>query len=90
MARQPMMSGHCMAPATNIADPHGKCKAGNRANPDKEWQPCPCECHLGETYECGCGRLIREAPLWRDFEEDEDMIYVHVEDSGRAIGEECA
>ena len=89
MSRKPLMTGHCAFPASNITDPHARCLGGNRANPDKEWQPCPCECHLGETYECGCGRLIREAPLWRDFEGDEDMIYVHIEESGRAVGEHC-
>lgn len=86
-----MMSGHCIAPAANVPDPHSKCRGGNRANPDKEWQVCPCVCHLGEEYECGnCGRPIREAPMWRDFVDDEDMVYVHLDKDGtRAIGEEC-
>lgn len=90
MARRPLMTGYCAFPASNVEEPHTLCKAGNSANPDKEWQPCPCACHLGETYECGCGRTIREAPLWRDFEGDEDMVYVHVDNTGRAFSEECS
>lgn len=91
MARRPMLSGHCLAPTPNVEEPHGKCLAGNAANPDKEWVPCPCDCHLGDEFVCGCGRPIREAPHWREFEEDEDMVYVHVDPrANRAVGEECA
>lgn len=84
-----LMSGFCAHPSG--AESHERCKGGNTANPAGEFQPCPCACHLGETYECGgCGRDIREAPLL-GLDEDGDTIYQHlaVED-GRAIGEECA
>lgn len=91
MARKPAMSGFCQHPSkTDGVDSHERCLKGNAANPDKEWSPCPCGCHLGEEYLCGnCGRPIFEAPHWREFEDDEDMVYVHVDKTGRAIGEEC-
>lgn len=92
MARKPAMSGFCSHPSkTDGVDSHERCLKGNAANPGKEWQPCPCICHLGEEYLCSnCGRPIFEAPHWRDFEDDEDMVYVHVDaKTGRAYGEEC-
>jgi len=90
---QPLMSGHCRFPQT--AEPHlshERChlrnNGGSRANPLRIWQPCPCSCHLGDTYECGnCGRLIAEAPLW-DGEGGE--VYVHIDADGDAIGEDCS
>jgi len=98
--KKPMMSGFCAFPSTDGSDSHERCArigAGNWSNPTKEFAPCPCSCHLGEEYECaGCGRTIREAPMWPNYDPtdvDEDgrpgMIYVHVDTTGRAIGEEC-
>lgn len=90
--RRPMMSGWCAHPSvTDGFDSHARCTGGQRANPAKQFTPCPCACHLGETYECsGCGRDIREAPLW-PLDEDGDMRYTHIDTKdGRAIGEECA
>lgn len=94
--RKPMMSGHCATPAT--ADPessHLRCAkhgAGSTANPAKIFHPCPCGCHLGETYECGgCGRPIREAPYWPNDDEPGEMVYQHVDAvTGQAVGEFCA
>lgn len=106
--RQPLMSGHCNFPATHVdGEPagnlsHERCAmlgAGNKANPTKEFAPCPCRCHLGtDEYVCeNCNRPLREAPMWPNAfaEGDEDadpdeMVYVHIEPAtGRAIGEEC-
>lgn len=108
-----MMSGYCAFPASERSvkgvvhevgpsHSHDRCAtlgAGSMANPDKEFSPCPCGCHLGtDEYECGnCGRPLREAPRWpNDFangDEDADpdeMVYVHIDPAtGRAIGEEC-
>lgn len=96
---EPQMSGHCANPATD--DPlssHLRCErmgAGNRARPSKEFQACPCGCHLGDgPFECGeCGGELYEAPFWEsvfDLEEGE-VVYVHVDpDTGRAVSEECA
>lgn len=83
--RRPLMSGFCAHPTDN--DSHTRCHGGNTANPDNEFQPCPCACHLGETYECGgCGRDIREAPLLGPDPEDGDAQYVHVDPrDGRAV-----
>lgn len=87
--RKPMMSGHCANPSPGS---HKRCRGGQTANPQREFQPCPCPCHLGESYECGnCGRPLREAPGWPNEEEPGEMVYVHVEPAtGRAIGELCA
>jgi hypothetical protein len=88
------MSGLCAHPQTAEPDQsHRRCSGGNEANPNREWQPCPCHCHLGEEFECGCGRPIREAPLWQTgYESDlDEMVYVHIEPTtGRAVGEECS
>lgn len=65
--RRPMLSGFCLAPAmgstiTPRTGSHDRCKGGNTANPEKSFQPCPCECHIGEFHECGgCGGIIVEA-----------------------------
>lgn len=88
-----MMSGHCQSPATSDpASSHERCArngSGTRANPDKEFVPCTCSCHLGESYECGgCGREIRETVLWTG--DGETETYVHIDKDGRAIGEFCA
>lgn len=94
--KRPLMSGHCLNPQTEQPHlSHERCQAqggGNRANPEKEFQPCPCACHLGEEYECGnCGRPLREALLWPNEDEPGEMVYVHVDvKTGRAIGEICA
>lgn len=89
-----IMSGHCSFPVTD--DPqssHDRCArngGGSRANPAKIFTPCPCACHLGETFECsGCGRPIREALSW-PFDEDGDIRYTHVAADGRACGEDCS
>lgn len=90
VVRRPMMSGHCLTPETKHPEAsHKRCRGGNNANPAGEFQPCPCSCHLGETYECECGGTIREAPLWPS--DDGEMTYVHIDQSrgGRAIGPDC-
>jgi hypothetical protein len=89
--REPQMSGWCGTPSnTNGVDSHTRCAGGNTANPRKEFSPCPCPCHLGETFECGgCGKDIREAPAW-PLDEDGDMRYTHIDPkTGRATGEDC-
>jgi hypothetical protein len=85
------MSGFCAFPATErvrngVVEPvppeysHERCLLSG----------CPCSCHLGEEYECGCGRTIREAPLLTNDEAPDEMVYVHVDrETGRSIGEEC-
>jgi len=88
------MSGHCSTPQTaNPAASHERCArmgGGMRANPAKEFAPCPCHCHLGEIFECSeCGRDIAEAPLWPNEDEPGEMVYVHIDKNGRAISEEC-
>lgn len=100
--RRPLMSGHCNFPATHLSGgrpagqhSHERCQAmgaGTKANPDKEWQPCPCGCHLDSTeYVCeNCGRPLRQAPMWPNEDEPGEPVFVHVEVStGRAIGEVC-
>lgn len=89
--REPLMSGHCNFPQTR--DPevsHARCKGGQRANPQRTYQPCGCDCHLGEEFECGgCGGVIREAPLW-PLDSDGDARYTHIDpETGRATGEDC-
>ena len=103
-----MMSGHCAFPATHVnGEPAGNLSherrqtmgAGSASNPDREFAPCPCGCHLGtDEYECGnCGRPLREAPMWpNEYAEGiegadpDEMVYVHIDPAdGRAIGEEC-
>lgn len=89
--RTPLMSGHCAFPSSE--DSHARCHrqgAGNRANPAKEYQPCPCSCHFPiDEYECGaCGRVILEAPHWPPYE-DGDTRYTHIDKEGRAIGDDC-
>lgn len=90
--RRPLMSGHCAFPSASVGGEtsHDRCRGSNRANPQKEFQPCPCPCHYGEEYECGsCEQPIREAPLW-PLDEDGDMRYTHIDRTGRAIGEDCS
>lgn len=105
--RKPLMSGHC---ATHVgrddlsemqSASHERCVrngGGNRANPLKEFQPCPCPHHYnrdeqGEPavlYECdGCGREIVEAWYW-PADENGDVRYTHIDGTGRATGEDCA
>lgn len=95
-----MMSGHCGHPATN-ADSHARCDrmgAGNRANPGKVFQPCPCPHHLKKKrFECGCGGTLakakgplREALAEAMAEDPDEDIYVHVSmKTGRMIGVYC-
>lgn len=96
------MSGHCAFMSRNTEQgraAHERCHAqggGNRANPKKEFQPCPCRCHyesgdgMLDIYECdGCGGEIVEAPLW-PFDEDGDARYTHIDrETDRATGEDC-
>lgn len=97
MTRPPRMSGHCNFPQTaNPEASHERCQKnghGNNWNPDKEFSPCPCTCHLEEHYECAeCGGIIAEAPHWTGewITDPDEMVYVHVDpETGRAIGEEC-
>lgn len=90
--RRPLLLGHCNYPSfSNGIHSHDRCQGGNTANPDGEFQPCPCPCHLGEEYECGnCGKPLREAPLWPNEDEPGEMVYTHVDPkTGRALGELC-
>lgn len=93
--RQPVRSGHCAFPQTRKPqESHDRCDrqgAGNRFSPTKEFSPCPCWCHLDtEEYECGnCGRELREAPRWPNEEDPDEPVFVHIDDQGNAIGEEC-
>jgi hypothetical protein len=92
--RQPLMSGHCSVGGTG----HERCQrngGGQRANPARLFQPCPCVCHYTnaddelEVYECGaCGGEIVECAYW-PLDEDGDVRYAHVDASGRVLGEEC-
>jgi predicted Fe-S protein YdhL (DUF1289 family) len=93
--RQPSMSGWCGAPSPGS---HERCHViyggGNRANPRKEFSPCPCTCHFGdETFECGgCGGVLKEAPHWpqEDPDYEGEPVYTHIDPrTGRATGEEC-
>lgn len=104
--RKPLMSGHCASHRTGDtlseaqAISHDRCVrngAGQRANPAKEFQPCPCRFHYdtdesgepAEIYECGgCGREIVEAWYW-PVDEDGETRYTHIDGTGRALGEEC-
>lgn len=84
--RSPMMSGWCSTPSPGS---HSRCTGGNRANPNREFQPCPCSCHFGEEYDCGnCGGVLYEAPTWVNDEYPDEMVYTHVK-HGRGTGEEC-
>ncbi len=94
--RKPLLSGWCSTVSTDPVTgetSHERCErlgGGQRANPAKEFQPCPCPCHYGEEFECGgCGRTIREAPLW-PYDVDGDLRYTHIDRDGRAVGEDCA
>lgn len=90
--RKPLMSGHCahmgqVSPAGKTA--HARCAGGQRANPAKEFQPCPCSCHYpdastAELFECGeCGKVIIEATRWPRYPaapgEEEDPRYTHMD-----------
>lgn len=90
--RQPVPSGHCAFPETDRPEKsHQRCEdmgAGNTAVPDKRFSPCPCHCHLGETFECECGGMIREAPVL-GLDSDGDPIYVHVDERGNMTMEGC-
>jgi hypothetical protein len=106
--RNPLMSGHCAfmgRKSPNGIAAHARCAGGQRANPQKIYQPCPCPCHFPpaeemELFECGeCGGLIIEAPRW-PLDVDGDTRYTHMDlvinddgevvgGSGRALGEDC-
>lgn len=104
--RRPLMSGHCGGHSERAtlsdaqAESHAHCVrngGGNRANPLKEFQPCPCPHHYrldangepAEVYECGgCGREIVEAWYW-PLDEDGETRFTHIDGTGRATGENC-
>lgn len=93
-----LLMGHCGRGCPSSS--HERCHrtgGGQAANPDKEWQWCPCSCHLAkdeagepDLYDCQCGGVIALAPLMGE-DEDGDPIYVHVDprDGNRMIGLEC-
>lgn len=92
--RQPLMSGHCSVGGTG----HERCQrngGGQRANPQRIFQPCPCLCHYVnddgdvEVLECGaCGGEIVET-YW-PLDADGDVRYAHVDlEADRVTGEEC-
>lgn len=88
--RRPLMSGFCAAPNEGS---HERCQnlgGGQRSNPAKEFQPCPCECHLDEErFDCdNCGGVLALAlNLTAVLGED---TYVHVsQKTGRSYGEFC-
>jgi len=85
------ISGWCGNPSiTDDVSSHSRCDGGNRANPAKEFAPCKCFCHYPEDeYECECGGIIKEAPLW-PLDEDGDVRYTHIDPvTGMALGEDC-
>lgn len=86
-----MMSGHCSFPATERMH-NGKVEpvSSSYSHEHCTLGGCPCGCHLGDSFECGCGKTIREAPLMDNIDEPGEMVYVHVDPTtGRALGEEC-
>lgn len=93
--RPPRLSGHCRFPETpQPTRSHERCQRlghGNTANPEGEFSPCPCKCHLNtDEFECGnCGQPLREAPHWPNEDEPGEMVYVHVDSNGNALAEEC-
>lgn len=103
--RKPLMSGHCASGGADLSNAsHERCQKNGgfqRANPKREFQPCPCPCHYGtgpeaeaygeaaEVYECGgCGYEIVEATFW-PLDTDGDVRYTHIDGTGRATGEDC-
>lgn len=100
MNRNPQMSGHCRFPQTHKPEEsHARCNGGNYANPRREFQPCPCWCHLkDETFECAnCPGWLVEAPFWENDDPDDvdengnpNPVYVHVDENFNAIGVECS
>lgn len=93
--RNVMMSGHCATPQTaNPSESHERCArngGGSYGNPQREFVPCPCPCHYPEErYECECGNLLAEAPLWPDETGEGEIVYTHIDPTtGRATGFEC-
>lgn len=85
--RRPLMSGHC---AVGSGASHERCQRNGgfqRANPLKEFQPCPCACHYGtvpdnitaEVYVCeGCEKVVVEAAYW-PLDEDGETRFTHVD-----------
>lgn len=93
--RKPLMSGHCSSGGSDLTSAgHQKCQRNGgyqRANPAREFQPCPCPCHYDTTdvYECGgCGHEIIEATYW-PLDADGDARYTHIDGTGKATGEDC-
>lgn len=98
--RSPLMSGHCGAPSPGSHERCEKMGAGQRANPDHEFQPCPDGCHFDrdcEQYECeSCGGVLIETTWPNDDPEDVDEdgvpypVYTHMDvRNWRALGQEC-
>lgn len=90
--RRPQMSGHCAYPQTEDPDAsHRRCTGGNTANPDNEFQPCPCRCHFPtETYDCECGGVLVEVESWPEADDPDEPTYLHLSGDGkRVMGEYC-
>lgn len=103
--RKPLMSGHC---SVGNEGAHERCQrngGGQRANPEKMFQPCPCACHYPITadtdlFECeGCGAVLIAVDYW-PLDAEDDVRYTHIDlifndeweivgGTGRALGEEC-
>lgn len=86
--RSPLISGWCGVGSPEAS--HVRCLGGQRANPDKVFQPCPCPCHLPEErYDCdNCGGELAESTILSEVMGEE--VWVHVsEKTGRMVGEYC-
>jgi hypothetical protein len=96
--RAPMMTGHCAFHSTGSHERCERMGAGQRANPSKEFTPCPCPQHFDQTqvYECSeCGGDLVLTDWPNDDPEDVDEdgepypVYSHIDHSGRALGQVC-
>lgn len=90
--RPPLMSGFCNFPSTS--DPkssHRRCAGGQRYNPARVPQPCPCPHHLKKKrYECECGGTLAVHKWLTEYVYDGEPAYVHVDpDTGRMTSEYC-
>lgn len=87
--RPPLISGWCGHGSSK--ESHKRCSGGQRANPERIYQPCPCVHHLDEErYDCEeCGGTLALHPILTEMTGDE--VYVHLnEETGRWTGEYCA
>lgn len=90
--REPLMSGFCNFPQTSDPDAsHGRCAGGQRANPGRVPQPCPCPHHLSEErFDCSCGGELAIHTWLSESVYGEDT-YVHVHPrTGRMTSEYCS